>query len=168
MARKVTPKKPARPDKGRDDLSILHPEMSLTLAGRELMVREYGFVDGLRLRAQLKPFQAALTALFEKGEGLTDDVMELVGEHYDLLRHAIAKSAGVDVEWIESLVGDEAETLLVAWWSICGPFFIHPLLRRLRERARRVQVLAGQTSMPPSPTPDTAAPSSSGATPSGS
>jgi hypothetical protein len=165
MARKVTLKKPARPDEGRDDLAIIHPEITRTIAGRAITLREYGFVDGLRLRAHTQPFVLALEALFQTTDGLTDDVMAVVGEHYDLVRAAIAQSAGVEVEWIEGLRGDDAELLLITWWEVCGPFFVRQLLRRLNERARRLQRLGGAASSQSSPALDSAPPASSDATP---
>lgn len=153
MARKVTLKKTARPDEGRDDLAIIHPEITRTIAGRTITLREYGFIDGLRLRARTQPFVLALEVLFQTSDGLTDDVMAVVGEHYDLVREAIAQSAGVELDWIEALRGDDAELLLITWWEVCGPFFVHQILRRLNERARRLQRLAGASSSPSSSGP---------------
>ncbi len=136
MARKVTstPKaKSAPPPSGADDLAIMHPDITLTLAGRKITVREYGFVDGLRLRAQTRPFLLALEQLFGASEGLTDDVLAVVGEHYDLVRGAIAQSANVKVAWIESLGDADADQLLMTWWTVCGPFFLRQLIRRSGE-----------------------------------
>lgn len=165
MARKVTLKKTTRPDDGLDDVAVMHPEITRTIAGRTITLREYGFIDGLRLRARTQPFVLALEQLFRTSDGLTDDVMAVVGEHYDLVREAIAQSAGVELDWIEALRGDDAEMLLITWWEVCGPFFVHQILRRLNERARRLQRLAGASSSPSSPTLDSAIPSDSGATP---
>ncbi|AGG89930.1 DUF6631 family protein [Rhodanobacter denitrificans] len=170
MARKVTARKSpsAPPPSGADDVAVMHPDVTLTIAGREITVREYGFVDGLRVRAQTRPFLLALEQLFGAGEGLADDVLAVVGEHYDLMRGAIAQSAGVDVAWIESLGDTDADRLLMAWWTVCGPFFLRQLIRRSGERTRRIELIAGPTSISTSPPPASATPTGSAATPSDS
>lgn len=167
MARKLNKKTIARPEEGRDDLAVLHPELEITVAGRDLVVREYGLVDGLRLRAQLRPFTAALQAQFERGGALVEDVMDLIAEHWDSLRGAVAQSAGVEAEWIDGLGDADGDLLLNAWWGVCGPFFVRQILRRAAEQARR-QALAGPTSTSSSSMPDTAPLANSAATPSGS
>lgn len=167
MARKVTPKKPAaRPDEGRDDLSIAHPDQDVTIAGRAITVHEYDNPTGLRVRAQTRPFLLSLEKLFQDGEGLTDDVLAVVGEHVDIMLPVIALSARVELAWVESLGDADSDTLLVTWWEVCGPFFLRQLLRRARERLQRQQLFAGQTSTSSSPPPGSAPPSSSADTPS--
>lgn len=170
MARKVSPKKtpPARPDTGRDDLSVMHPDVTLPIGDRNITVREYGLVEGLRVRAQTRAFTAALEQSLATGEGLTDDVLDLVGEHYDEMRLAIAASTGVEITWIESLGDADADLLLLTWWGVCGPFFLRQILRRFRDRAQRKALLGGPTSTSILPTPTSAHPTSSAATPSDS
>ena len=167
MAHKVKPKHIARPEHGRDDLVVLHPELEITVAGRALVVREYGLVEGLRLRAQLKPFTEALHAQFERGDALVEDVMDLIAEHWDSLRGAVATSAGVEADWIDSLGDADGDLLLNAWWGVCGPFFVRQILRRAAERARR-HALGGATSTPSSSTRATAPQPNSGDAPSDS
>lgn len=154
MARKIERKKTSRPEEGRDDLGILHPELTLTVAGREITVREYGLVEGLRLRATLKPFTADLQAIFDRGEALVEDVMDVIATHFPLLRSAIAQSANVELDWIDGLGDADGDLLLNAWWGVCGPFFFRQVLRRKVERMRH-QALAGQTSTPSLSMPDT-------------
>lgn len=165
MARKVTRTLPTQPDDGRDDVAIMYPDRTLTVAGREITLREYGFVDGLLLRARTASFVAALETVFRTGEGLIDDCLAVVGEHYDVMCDAIAQSAGVDVAWVKGLRGDDAEALQVTWWEVCGPFFLHQILRRRDERERREKLLAGRASSSSSPAPVSAPPSSSADTP---
>lgn len=170
MARKVKPKTQPRPDEGRDDLSVLHPEITLTLAGRAITVREYGFIEGLRLRAELAPLVADLGKLFEGGEGLLEDVLDVLGTHAEAVQRAIAASAGVDMDWVAKLGDAEGDQLVQAWWGVCGPFFVRQIVRRLRERLARAQLAGvsdGATPTPTSPPPDTAPPSSLVDTPSG-
>ncbi|MGS1014116.1 DUF6631 family protein [Rhodanobacter sp. UC4450_H17] len=169
MARKVTTKKPVkRPDTGRDDLSISHPDRDIAIAGRAITVHEYDHPRGLQVRAQTRPFLLALEKLFQDSEGLTDDVLAVVGEYREIMNPVIALSAQVELAWVEALGDADSDALLVTWWEVCGPFFLRQLLRRARERMRRQELFAGQTSTSNSPMPVSAPPSSSADTPSAS
>ncbi|MDF5999802.1 hypothetical protein P4050_15915 [Pseudomonas aeruginosa] len=64
MGRKVEREQPPGPAaQGADDLQILHPEREIEVAGRKLTVREYGFVEGLRLRPMIQPLLDDLYAI---------------------------------------------------------------------------------------------------------
>lgn len=177
MARKVTPKKASRPEEGRDDLAVLHPHGELTLAGRTIVVREYGFIEGLSLRAALAPFVADLGVLISGGECLVEDVLDVLGQNLDAVRQAIAISIGPigadaevvadNVAWLASLGDAEGDALIKTWWGVCGFFFVRQIMSRSAERAKR-KAFAGVTSTPTSSPPATAPPSSSAATPAAS
>lgn len=168
LEKKSANSKPSAPDKGADDLSVMYPDVTVTIAGREITVREYRFEEGLRIRALMRPFTADLDRLFTDGEALVEDVADLTGEHIDLVRQAIAQSAGVEPEWIAGLNDADGDLLLNVWWGVCGSFFIRQVVRRAAERARRA-AFAGATLSTSSPAPTTAAPTSSaGNTPNAS
>ncbi|MHB1273614.1 MAG: DUF6631 family protein [Rhodanobacter sp.] len=168
MARKLPRKQASRPEEGRDDLAILHPQATITVEGREVTVREYGMIAGLQLRVQVQPFIADLGALFEAGgECLVEDIIDVIAVHWSLVRLAIAASAGVEPAWLDSLGDTDGDLLINTWWGVCGPFFVRPILRRKLEQLRR-QASAGATSTPNSSPPASAPPTSSAATPSDS
>lgn len=52
MARKVTRKKSAT---GAEDLSVIHPDRTIIIAGRDVVMREYGFFESLELLPLLEP-----------------------------------------------------------------------------------------------------------------
>lgn len=163
--------KTSAPASGADDLSIIHPDITETVAGRSITVREFGFVEGLEVRRLCAGFIKDLNALASAGsELLIEDVLDAVSNHLDAIRQAIAKSTGADREWIDGLNDKDGYTLFYLWWIVNGPFFVRPEINRRNERAYRelVKVGAGQTSMPNSPQPDTETPRNSGDTPSDS
>jgi hypothetical protein len=171
MARKVERNPPAsRPQEGRDDVLVMHPDITLTIAGRAITVREYGFVAGLKVRQYMKPFTDGLVESYQRGEALFDDVLLLVAEHWDIVERAVAESASLDVEWMQSLGNADGELLTQAWWKVCGPFFIRPIVRRVVERLQVAQRgrAAGPTSTSTSSAPALATPNASADTPSGS
>lgn len=182
MARKVKQAQPhqAPPQSGADDLSTLHPDASITVGGRDVLIREYGFIEGMRVRAFMKPFTADLDRLFGASDVLVDEVMEVVGEHIDIVKKAIAQSIAApgrdaspeDVAWLGTLNDQDGDRLLITWWGVNGLFFVRSIVRRAAERARRATLskaiedarskdLDGATSMPPSPQRDMEIPNGS-------
>ncbi|CDF82150.1 hypothetical protein PKB_0782 [Pseudomonas knackmussii B13] len=157
MGRRVkAPVKSAPADQvGADDLQVLHPERSLSIAGREITVREYGFVEGLGLRPLIQPFLDDLYALVNGRKGLPplEEILGVLGKHSDLVAQLMAIAADVDPEWIHQLPSQQGNTLLYAWWTVNGPFFVGAVVDRIRgELAAEAQrkALAGPTSTQPS------------------
>lgn len=174
MARKVDPSDipaavaSASPEAavGQDDLSVLHPDITLTIAGESITVREYGFIEGMGLRPVVAPLIADLCTLIVT-KPLAEDVYDVLGTHVDLMRQAIAVSVDRDPAWVEALNDRDGDDLVQAWWTVCGPFFLRQVVRRWQERsARDAMPSAGPTSTTLSSTQGTDPSSDSAATPS--
>lgn len=117
----TAPEAPAA--EGADDLQKLHPNLEAPLNGRIVTVREYGFVEGLQVRQQLKPFLEGLYELI-KAESVPplEQIMELVVAHLDDVLLAVATSADIEVEELRTLKNqDEGDLLLMRWWTANGP-----------------------------------------------
>ncbi|CAM5528660.1 DUF6631 family protein [Rhodanobacter lindaniclasticus] len=157
-----------KPDDGAADLDVLHPDRVITIAGHEVTVREYSFVEGLRIRAGAKNFLADLHKQIQTGDMLTEDILDVLAVHSDLVLSLLAKSTGMEPEWLKDLNDVDGDLLLLTWWGVCGPFFVRPIARRLgQELLIKVAASGGRTSTPPSPLPGSAASSSSTNTPNG-
>jgi len=163
MAEKLPP---APPEPGAEDLAILHPERTLTIAGREITIREYGFIAGLRLRPLMQPILDDLRSLVVTGANADlGAIMALLGTHWQATLALAAEAAEVEPEWVEGLDAEQGELLLTVWWSVCGPFFWRNVIGRVaadRIAAELARARAGRTSTSPSSAPD-AAPSSASA-----
>lgn len=174
MARKVTPKQTPAAPAGTDDLAVLNPDVTFTIAGRKVTVREYGFIEGLQLRQVVAPFVADLGKILADGECLVEDVLDALGKHVDLVQHAIARSIStpdateeqVDeaAAWVAGLRDVDGDVVIKTWWGVCGFFFVRQVVSRSGERARH-KAYAGATSTPSSSPGATAPPPSSDATP---
>lgn len=156
----IAPEAPAA--EGADDLQKLHPNLEAPLNGRIVVVREYGFVEGLLVRQQLKPFLEGLYELI-KADSLPpmEQIMGLVVAHLDDVLLAVATSADIEVAELRTLKNqDEGDLLLMRWWTANGPFFYRRALSRiLAEHLREAEAekqRAGQTSTPASSAPATA------------
>lgn len=174
MARKVSPKKAPAAAAGTDDLAVLNPDVTFTVAGRKVTVREYGFIEGLQLRPVMAPFVADLGRILAEGECLVEDVLDVLGQHIDLVRHAMARSiSAADAteeqiaeadKWLAGLGDVAGDVVIKTWWGVCGFFFLRQVVSRSGERARH-KAFAGATSTPTSSPAATAPPPSSAATP---
>jgi len=156
----TAPEAPAA--EGADDLQKLHPNLEAPLNGRIVVVREYGFVEGLQVRQQLRPFLDGLYELVKVDSvPPLEQIMDLVVDHLDAVLQAVATSADIEVEELKNLENqDEGDLLMMRWWTANGPFFYRRALSRiLAERYRAAEAekqRAGQTSTPASSEPATA------------
>lgn len=155
MAKRVEKKTPAA-EPGADDLEILHPERETTIAGRQLVVREYGFIEGLRLMPLINPLVEDLRAHLEAGQAAgAEDIHTMLGRHADVVVQLMAVAADVEPEWIDSLDQEAGTALMFWWWTVNGPFYMRCAIDRARAALAVKAQRAGRTSMPPSSQPAT-------------
>jgi hypothetical protein len=157
-----------------DDLAILHPDRTLTLGGRAITLREYGFFEGLDVADRAAAFIADLILASDDGALRYAHVRRLFGRHRAVIPAIAAQAGDVEVAWLEALPPDDLELYLATWFAVNAAFFVREVLAELREtQLREAQRLAtgasaGAISSPDSPPPDTARPTSSDDAPSAS
>lgn len=156
MAKKLQRKPKEAPTKGasssQDDLAILFPNRTLQLAGRAITVREYGHIEGLRVLAWAKPFIDAMYATIERGSPPPTyaEVSDVYARHADLVRDMVAKAAGVEPDWVESLNDVDGYLLTCTWWEVNQRFFTRRLLERAAVEKLQAKQRDGATSIPSS------------------
>ena len=135
---------------GADDLGILHPERTRTIAGRTITVREYGFVEGLKLEPIIKPFIDSLHNVVKPNTSATlDEITAVLGEHHEITLQMMAQSCDVEAEWIDTLNDRDGTTLLHLWWSVCAPFVLKRVFDRWITAAAMDRHKAGASSTKP-------------------
>lgn len=151
----TAPEPPAA--EGADDLNVLHPNLEATLNGRQVMVREYGFIEGLKLQAELQPFLDGLYAMTVAGTmPAMHEILALIGKHTELISCAMAVSIDVDPQELLTLKDhQEGHTLLMKWWIVNGPFVWRCVRDRIVAERAVAKRLAGQTFTPGSSGADT-------------
>ena len=165
MAKKINPPRQAN-QVASDELAILHPERTLTVAGRALTVREYGFVEGLAVHRDARALVADLAALVRtQGDAPWDAVLDVLGQHDAVVIELVARACDVEAEWLRGLSDADGQMLLMLWWAVNGPFFVRRVVTVLATEAARRS--AGANSTPPSSPQDTT-PAHSAAIPPGS
>lgn len=172
MARRIEPAAPpaAGETPAAEQLAELHPELSLTIAGRPLVLREYGFYEGLEVAHKAQALIADMHQLCRDGALRFDRIRRLLGVHRQVVIPIAAQSAGVDPEWVAGLEGNDAETFLSAWFGVNAGFFVHEVVVEMREERvlAAMTAQAGPSSSPGSAPPDSATSTASADTPSDS
>lgn len=157
MAKKIERKMPKPVE---DDLEILHPHQTIVIDGVKVEVREYGFVQGLRLRPLANPLIIDLTALLAKGTLPLEDVIDIIAAHDETVLQLIAESTGTDVDWLKRLNGADGDLLLLTWWVVNANFFIRSVQRRRADKLTAERLGDGGISTPPSSPTATTPPTS--------
>lgn len=156
MARKkqpdiVAPASATPAEVGADDLEILHPERSATIAGRAITMREYGFIEGLKLAPLYKGIVEDLSqaVTIERSPPL-DEIVALLAAHADQVEELIAIAADVEVEWVRGLDDLPGMNLMYLWWIVNAPFFLRRVFDRIKANMVKAAVDAGATPTPSS------------------
>lgn len=152
MAKKVeAPDKKGAPKTGApDDLAILHPESMAVIGGREITVREYGFVEAARLDRHIRPLVEGLHRVFGDASVIPsmEAVAEVLASSIDDVLVLIAAATDQDKDWISGLSYRDGEQLQLLWWQVNGHFFIERLMRKAAAE-RLARSLAGPSSTQP-------------------
>lgn len=131
------------------DLKVLHPDATLTIGKprRDITVREFRFIEGLRMQVLAKPIVEDMVEMFGSTDiekiGL-DQLGELFAKHQDALVAMMCVSADVDEAFIEALDDADGQALFLTFWQVNLLFFVRRLLAKRKERSR-----AGKTVKPP-------------------
>lgn len=157
MARRV--EKKSASESGADDLEILHPEREVVIAGRPLVVREYGFIEGLRLIPLADPLIEELRVHLEAARPTSVEAIHaMLARHVDVVVQLIAVATDVEPEWIDRLDQDAGTQLMFCWWQVNGPFYVRCAVDRAQAALLLAAQRAGQTSTQPSSSPATEMP----------
>lgn len=161
----MTERDQAAQAEGAGDLEILHPERVLEIAGVKVTMREYGFVEGMRLAGTAAPVVHDLASIggadLEGGMLQYARLQAVFSQHVDAVTAMVAQACDQSVAWVQGLDDADGQALLLAWWAANGPFFVRRVLLELQMRLAGM-ASAGASSMPPSPPPATAPSNNSG------
>jgi hypothetical protein len=148
-------------DDGGDDLAILFPDRGVVIAGVAVTMREFRWVEGLRLQSLIAPIVGRLADLAEQGKLMEAAALDaLFMEQAEVLPLLIATACDQPVEWVNTLSDRDGSNLRLLWWTVNVPFFVPRVSDELQ--VRLLKQTDGPTSSPPSSPPATAHPISSG------
>ena len=128
-----------------NEAEILFSEQQLEIKGEKLTVREFSFIEGLRVNQMVRPFIKSMRHVFTEEDKDSDfsSMSAVFSDHMDVLIDLMSISTGQPVEWFSTLSDTEGQTLLMAFWSVNKAFFIN---RLLIQGMRNQQASASDTS----------------------
>lgn len=171
MARKVQKKAAAaaEPSSAADDLSVLHPNATIVVAGRTITMREYGFLEGLEIAHRASGLIADMVVMCADDTLTYAAARRLFGVHRGVVAQISAIAADVEPQWVEALAPKDGEYFLSVWFVVNGSFFGREVAAEARETGRRaIKASTSRSSSPASPPPDSATSTGSDGSPSAS
>ncbi|MEX2524444.1 MAG: DUF6631 family protein [Gammaproteobacteria bacterium] len=115
-------------NKHANDLEILAPELTITVGGREVTIREPSWLQALEWEGPLKPVIHDLGEAASEGhESFIDTCMSLDVANKDTLLDFMAFCGDVDKEWLMSLKDDQGRLYQLAFWRVMRGFFARRL-----------------------------------------
>lgn len=162
MARKIEPRPDPQTSAAGDSpaaeqLAELVPNLSITVAGRDLVIREYGAFEGLEVAAQASAFMDDMVALGRAGDLTWTRVRRLLGKHPDATLAIAARAADVEPEWVRGLGRADLDLFLSSWFGVNAGFFVHEVVAAMQDAMMQAALSkAGTTSSSASPTPASA------------
>lgn len=147
----MTPKKKAIKD-GEDDLAILYPDREVSIAGEKIVMREYGFVEGMRLHPLYAPMLHELAQIAGR-DGVDLSALQcVIGAHADDVSTLIATACDRDVAWVRGLNDADGQQLFLTWWLVNKDFFIRRIVQAVQVAAMQRASRGGASTPPSSPT----------------
>lgn len=165
MARRLPPQQQAAAGDtpAADQLAELVPNLPITIAGRDLVIREYGAFEGLEVAAQAAGLVSDMVAIGRVRELTWSEMRRLIGKHSGEALAIAARSADVEPDWVRGLNRQDLEQFLSAWFGVNVGFFVHEVLAQLQDEAvRKALAQAGTKSSPASQPAASATSSGSG------
>lgn len=118
-----------------DDVSILMPNIDVTIAGTLLTVREFTLGDSLAMHAELKPIITSLADVMQSEYPGFEAVMDVLAQHAHSLPLLMARSCDQPSEWVRGLPASEGSTLIDVFWTANRRFFMSAAIRQVTIRA---------------------------------
>lgn len=143
-----------------DELSVLLSTRNITIAGRELVIREYTLADMLQLGEKLESLTRSLTEVMMTPWPSIEETEAVLRKHAGDMPELIACTVDQPVRWVAMLPASEGQTLLDWWWTQNRRFFMNAVVRQETIRLQRAKLLDSAASLQPSSTPDTTPPDS--------
>lgn len=107
-----------------NDMEILFPDQTVTIGEDEITMREFSFMQGMRMSAVAAALIADMAAMFDESEEASlSAIMIAFSRHPDAMVAMIAESAGVSKEWVAGRSDRDGQTLLNAFWRVNRDFF---------------------------------------------
>lgn len=134
--------------KTENEAQVLVPDQEITLNGTNILVREFGFREGLKAETIATGIIRDFSSLAkEKGENLDlSDVSGIFAHHWDAFVLLLSMSTGQTVEWINALDDQNGSMLMYTFWVVNSGFFMRRLMANLITRKADLKTASASVS----------------------
>ncbi|WP_049044396.1 DUF6631 family protein [Acinetobacter bereziniae] len=131
-----------------EDLAVLFPDQIITLQGQAITVTEYPFMTWLALKPLCTEIiQQFANFMQDDQEVFIDDFLECFENNFDIIQKLLSESIHQPISFLEPLLKDEMDNLLLTWWGVNKHFFLQGANRIVRKiKTTTQQQSDGQTS----------------------
>ena len=144
-----------------EDAALLFPDVDVTVRDPDsgepvtLTVREFRFLEGLQIHAEVRPLIEAIAGSAEGDDVDEHRIATALTDHADIWVRAIARATGREAEWIGRLSDHDGQALSAAMWGANGSFFVRRLVEAVTRRRQANRPSPSPKSSTPSSGPDT-------------
>ncbi|MFW6077413.1 MAG: DUF6631 family protein [Hyphomicrobiales bacterium] len=112
------------------DAEVLFPERTLTVDGEAVTVREFSFLEEMRLAAMAEPLLERLRELsFDDEQSLTSrDLERAFVEHEAVFVELLAVAVDKPADWVRGLTRKNGQALMTTFWSVNHAFFTERMI----------------------------------------
>lgn len=148
------------------DTEVLFPQHELTIDGETVVVREFTFIEGIRLEQRIQPLLDAFEAGAEDESPGVELLGRLMADHLDLMIELMATACDRDADFVAGLSDSDGQNLKWTFWDVNRRFFLRRIAERqaVRLGAQKAAGSDGAKSSPDSSTTGTTGSDSSDAT----
>lgn len=131
--------------------AILFPNADLDIGGETVTVREFGFMESMKLEPIAYPLIQALADIGADWASVSHrEVMQVIADHDLAYAKLIAASVDRPLDWVQGLSDKEGMALSTAFWRVNNGFFVRRLLTLMLPQLARqaAKESAGAASLP--------------------
>ena len=129
-----------------EDLSVLFPDQTIELMGKNVTVIEYRFIQWLKLKAKCSDLIEIFAEFLKAKEVDLNDILECFEDHFDLIQDLIVEATSLPQDFLEQLGDEDMQALLLTWWSVNKHFFLRSADRLLRKKQKTQSDIATSSS----------------------
>jgi hypothetical protein len=131
----------------QEEAEILFPDADIVIGGETITVREFGFIEAMKVEPIAWPIIEALADIGTDWESVDfRQVMMVFADNAEAFVQLIAASTGKSPEWVAELNDRDGNAIANTFWRVNQGFFVRRLLvllaPKLKARMAKTQQAA--------------------------
>jgi hypothetical protein len=129
----------------QEEAEILFPDADIVIGGETITVREFGFIEAMKVEPIAWPIIEALADIGTDWESVDfRQVMVVFADNTEAFVQLIAASTGKSREWVTKLNDRDGSAIANTFWRVNQGFFVRRLLALLVPKLKAKKAKAQQ------------------------